>query len=118
MLFNINNNKWDKEILKKLNIPFKILPYVKNSADNFGYTDKKIVGKEIPISAVLGDQQAAAIGQTCFEKGSIKSTYGTGAFLIMNTGTKKIFSRHMMGLSGKMSRLARGLPLVDDNNKL
>ncbi len=96
MLFNINNNKWDKEILKKLNIPFKILPYVKNSADNFGYTDKKIVGKEIPISAVLGDQQAAAIGQTCFEKGSIKSTYGTGAFLIMNTGTKKIFSKNKL----------------------
>ena len=96
MLFNINNNKWDKEILKKLKIPMSILPKVQNSADNFGLTDKKIVGKEIPISAVLGDQQAAAVGQTCFEKGSIKSTYGTGAFVIMNTGSKKIFSKNKL----------------------
>ena len=96
MLFNINNNKWDKEILKKLKIPLNILPKVQNSADNFGLTDKKIVGKEIPISAVLGDQQAAAVGQTCFEKGSIKSTYGTGAFVIMNTGSKKIFSKNKL----------------------
>ena len=96
MLYNINNNKWDKEILKKLNIPQKILPEVKNSADNFGKTDKKITGVEISISAVLGDQQAAAFGQTCFEKGSIKSTYGTGAFVIMNTGPKKINSRNKL----------------------
>ena len=93
MLFNINNNTWDKEILKKLNIPKSILPDVKNSADNFGVTNKKIVGYEIPISAVLGDQQAAAVGQSCFEKGSIKSTYGTGAFAIMNTGSKKFFQK-------------------------
>ncbi len=96
MLFNINNNKWDHEILKKLNIPKGILPEVKNSADDFGKTDKKITGKEIPISAVLGDQQAAAVGQTCFEKGSIKSTYGTGAFVIMNTGSKKINSKNKL----------------------
>ena len=96
MLFNINNNKWDHEILKKLNIPMSILPEVKNSADDFGKTDKKIIGKEIPISAVLGDQQAAAVGQTCFEKGSIKSTYGTGAFIIMNTGSKKINSKNKL----------------------
>ena len=96
MLFNINNNKWDHEILKKLNIPKSILPEVKNSADDFGKTDKKITGKEIPISAVLGDQQAAAVGQTCFEKGSIKSTYGTGAFVIMNTGSKKINSKNKL----------------------
>jgi len=96
MLYNINNNKWDKEILKKLNIPRKILPEVKNSADNFGKTDKKITGVEISISAVLGDQQAAAFGQTCFEKGSIKSTYGTGAFVIMNTGPKKINSKNKL----------------------
>ena len=96
MLYNINNNKWDKEILKKLNIPEKILPEVKNSADNFGKTDKKITGVEISISAVLGDQQAAAFGQTCFEKGSIKSTYGTGAFVIMNTGPKKINSKNKL----------------------
>ena len=96
MLFNINNNKWDKEILKKLNISKNILPEVKNSADNFGITNKKVVGKEIPISAVLGDQQAAAVGQACFEKGSVKSTYGTGAFVIMNTGSKKIYSNHKL----------------------
>ncbi|WP_440634365.1 glycerol kinase GlpK [Candidatus Pelagibacter sp. HIMB1746] len=96
MLYNINSNKWDKEILKKLNIPQKILPEVKNSADNFGKTDKKITGVEISISAVLGDQQAAAFGQTCFEKGSIKSTYGTGAFVIMNTGPKKINSKNKL----------------------
>ena len=96
MLFNINNNTWDKEILKKLNVPKSILPDVKNSADNFGITNKKIVGYEIPISAVLGDQQAAAVGQSCFEKGSIKSTYGTGAFAIMNTGSKKIFSKNKL----------------------
>ena len=96
MLYNINNNKWDKEILKKLNIPQKILPEVKNSADNFGKTDKKITGVEISISAVLGDQQAAAFGQTCFEKGSIKSTYGTGAFVIMNTGPNKINSKNKL----------------------
>ena len=96
MLFNINNNKWDYEILKKLNIPKSILPEVKNSADDFGKTDKKITGKEIPISAVLGDQQAAAVGQTCFDKGSIKSTYGTGAFVIMNTGSKKINSKNKL----------------------
>ena len=96
MLFNINNNKWDEEILKKLNIPKNILPEVKNSADDFGVTNKKVIGREIPISAVLGDQQAAAVGQTCFEKGSIKSTYGTGAFVIMNTGPKKIYSNNKL----------------------
>ena len=96
MLFNINNNKWDNEILQKLKIPRSILPEVKNSADNFGKTDKRITGKELPISAVLGDQQAAAVGQACFEKGSIKSTYGTGAFIIMNTGSKKINSKNKL----------------------
>ena len=96
MLFNINNNKWDNEILQKLKIPKNILPKVKNSADNFGKTDKRIIGKEIQISAVLGDQQAAAVGQACFEKGSIKSTYGTGAFVIMNTGLKKINSKNKL----------------------
>ena len=96
MLFNINNNKWDLKILKKLDISKNILPEVKNSADNFGITNKRIVGKEIPISAVLGDQQAAAVGQACFDKGSVKSTYGTGAFVILNTGLKKIYSNHKL----------------------
>ena len=96
MMFNINSNQWDYEILKKLNIPKSILPTVKNSADNFGATSKKIIGEEIPINAVLGDQQAAAVGQACFNKGSVKSTYGTGAFAIMNTGNTKILSKNKL----------------------
>ena len=96
MMYNINSNRWDKEILNILKIPKSILPEVKNSADNFGETSKKVIGESIPINAVLGDQQAAAIGQACFEKGSVKSTYGTGAFLIMNTGNKKIFSKNKL----------------------
>ena len=96
LLYNINKNQWDTEIIKKLKIPINILPEVKNSADDFGITDKKIVGQNIPISAVLGDQQAAAVGQACFEKGSTKSTYGTGAFVLMNTGYKKINSKNKL----------------------
>ena len=96
MLFNITSNKWDKDILKIFKLNKKILPTVKNSADDFGFTSEKIVGQKIKISAVLGDQQAAAIGQACFEKGSVKSTYGTGAFLIMNTGEKKIMSKNKL----------------------
>jgi len=96
LMYNINSNNWDKEILKKLKIPKSILPNVKNSADNFGVTSKKIIGLEIPINAVLGDQQAAAIGQACFDIGSVKSTYGTGAFAIINTGNKKILSKNKL----------------------
>ncbi len=96
MLFNITSNKWDKDILKVFKLNEKILPTVKNSADDFGFTSEKIVGQKIKISAVLGDQQAAAIGQACFEKGSVKSTYGTGAFLLMNTGEKKIMSKNKL----------------------
>ena len=96
MLFNITSNNWDKDILKIFKLNEKILPTVKNSADDFGFTSEKIVGQKIKISAVLGDQQAAAIGQACFEKGSVKSTYGTGAFLLMNTGEKKIMSKNKL----------------------
>ena len=96
LMYNINSNKWDEDILNKLKIPKSILPEVKNSADNFGVTSKKIIGEEIPIQAVLGDQQAAAVGQACFEKGSVKSTYGTGAFAIINTGNKKILSKNKL----------------------
>ncbi len=96
LMFNINSNKWDDYILKKLKIPKSILPEVKNSADNFGTTSKKIIGEEIPINAVLGDQQAAALGQACFDKGSVKITYGTGAFAIMNTGKNKILSKNKL----------------------
>ena len=96
MLFNINKNSWDNDILKIFKINKNILPRVKNSADDFGSTSKKVIGEKIPISAVLGDQQAAAFGQACFKKGSVKSTYGTGAFVIMNTGNKKLISKNKL----------------------
>jgi glycerol kinase len=96
MLYNINDNKWDKEILKILKIPKYILPEVKNTADDYGYTSKSTLGESISITGVVGDQQAAAIGQCCFFKGSVKSTYGTGAFVLMNTGSKKIISKNKL----------------------
>jgi len=96
MLYNINTNQWDKQILKSLKIPSHILPLIKNSSDNFGKTHRSITGKSYPITGVVGDQQAATIGQCCFEKGSVKSTYGTGAFILMNTGTKKIYSKNRL----------------------
>ena len=96
MLYNINNNSWDKEILKILRIPTHILPILKNTADDYGFAEKSIIGKKIPISGVVGDQQAATIGQCCFLKGSVKSTYGTGAFILMNTGSKKIISKNKL----------------------
>ena len=96
MLYNISTNKWDNQILKSLNIPSHILPSIKNSSDNFGMTNKSITGKSYPITGVVGDQQAATIGQCCFEKSSTKSTYGTGAFVLMNTGYKKIYSKNKL----------------------
>ena len=96
MLYNISNNKWDIQILKSLKIPVHILPDIKNSSDNFGMTHKSITGLSYPITGVVGDQQAATIGQCCFEKGSVKSTYGTGAFVLMNTGYKKIYSKNKL----------------------
>ena len=96
MLYNINTNQWDKQILKSLKIPSHVLPLIKNSSDDFGKTHKSITGKSYPITGVIGDQQAATIGQCCFEKGSVKSTYGTGAFVLMNTGPKKIYSKNRL----------------------
>jgi len=96
MLYNINTNQWDNQILKSLKIPSHILPNIKNSSDNFGRTHKSITGISYPITGVVGDQQAAAIGQCCFEKSSVKSTYGTGAFVLMNTGPKKIYSKNRL----------------------
>ena len=96
MLYNINTNQWDKQILKSLKIPSHILPLIKNSSDNFGKTHRSITGKSYPITGVVGDQQAATIGQCCFEKGSVKCTYGTGAFVLMNTGSKKIYSKNRL----------------------
>ena len=96
MLFNIKKNCWDKKILKLLKIPESILPNVKNSADNFGFTNKSITKKPYPINGVIGDQQAATVGQSCFQKGSTKITFGTGAFIIMNTGNNKINSKNKL----------------------
>ena len=96
MLYNINTNQWDNQILKSLKIPSHILPIIKNSSDNFGRTHRSVTKKSYPITGVVGDQQAAAIGQCCFEKGSVKSTYGTGAFVLMNTGYKKIYSKNRL----------------------
>jgi len=96
MLFNISSNKWDKDILKIFKIPKNILPEVKDSSDDFGFTLKSITRISLPINGVVGDQQAATIGQSCFSKGSVKSTYGTGAFVLMNTGSKKIYSKNKL----------------------
>ncbi len=96
MIFNISTNLWDDTILKMLNIKKHILPEVKDCADDYGYTHPSFTKKSIPITGVVGDQQAATIGQCCFEAGSLKSTYGTGAFILMNTGTKKIYSKNRL----------------------
>jgi len=96
MIYNISTNKWDDTILKLLKIKKHILPEVKDCADDYGFTDKSITGKSIPIRGVVGDQQSAAIGQCCFEPGSLKSTYGTGAFILLNTGSRKIYSKNRL----------------------
>jgi glycerol kinase len=96
MLFNISTNKWDDQILKILKIPKHILPTVKDCSDDYGHTDPKITGKSYSITGVVGDQQSASIGQCCFENGSLKSTYGTGAFVLLNTGSRKIFSKNRL----------------------
>ena len=88
MLFNIHTLEWDKDLLKLFNIPSSILPEAKPSSGFFGNTDAGVLGAELPIAGVAGDQQAALFGQCCFDAGEIKNTYGTGAFLLMNTGDK------------------------------
>ncbi len=96
MLYNISNNKWDKQILDILKIPNHILPKVKDCSDDFGHTDPKITGESYSITGMIGDQQAATVGQCCFEPGSLKSTYGTGAFVLLNTGNKIIYSKNRL----------------------
>ena len=96
MIYNITSNKWDDSILKILKIKKHILPEVKNCADDYGSTHSSITGKPIPITGVVGDQQSATIGQCCFEPGSLKSTYGTGAFILLNTGSRKIYSKNRL----------------------
>ena len=96
MIYNISNNNWDETILKILKIDKSILPVVKDCADDYGTTHASITKKPISISGVVGDQQSASIGQCCFEPGSLKSTYGTGAFILLNTGSKIIYSKNRL----------------------
>lgn len=106
MLFNIHTLKWDEEILRVLKIPQQILPEVKPSSHVYGYTDSKLFGREVPIAGAGGDQQCALFGQTCFGRGEVKNTYGTGGFMLMNTGTSPVNSHN-----GLVTTIAWG---VDD----
>jgi len=114
MLFNINTLKWDEEILARLNIPSSMLPEAKASSCIYGSTDALLFGAPIPISGAAGDQQAALFGQVCFTPGDSKCTYGTGAFLLMNTGDKPIFSNNGLvttvgwGLNGEVTYALEG----------
>jgi glycerol kinase len=92
MLFDIKKLDWDRVILKELDIPYEMLPKLKPSSYVYGYTDKALFGEEIPIGGAAGDQQAALFGQCCFNKGDVKNTYGTGCFLLMNTGNEAVYS--------------------------
>ncbi len=104
MIFNIHALDWDDDILQELGIPRAMLPEVCPSSHLFGYTDAKLFGGEIPIAGDAGDQQAALFGQACFEPGSAKNTYGTGSFLLVNTGSKPVESKH-----GLITTVAFGL---------
>lgn len=114
MLFNINTLEWDDEILKELDIPRCMLPEAKPSSYIYGETDSEILGAPIPIGGAAGDQQAALFGQTCFNPGEAKNTYGTGCFLLMNTGEKPVFSDNGLvttiawGLDGKVTYALEG----------
>ena len=114
MLFNINTLEWDEEILNELGIPKSMLPQAKPSSEIYGETDPSFFGGRIPIAGAAGDQQAALFGQTCFEKGEAKNTYGTGCFLLMNTGEKPVFSENGLvttiawGIDGKVNYALEG----------
>ena len=94
MLFNIHTLTWDAELLKLFGIPASMLPQVRSSSEIYGYTDAALLPFRVPIAGIAGDQQAALFGQMCIEPGAVKNTYGTGCFLLMNTGDKPIFSRN------------------------
>lgn len=96
MLFNIYELEWDEELLKLLNIPRCILPEVRNSSEIYCETDKDLCGFSVPIASAVGDQQAALFGQGCFKKGDAKNTYGTGCFMLMNTGDKPVVSKNLL----------------------
>lgn len=116
MLFNINTLSWDEKLLDALDIPMQVLPQVKNSSEIYAYTT--IQGEEIPIAGIAGDQQAALFGQCCFEQGQAKNTYGTGCFLLINTGDKPCFSQNglittiAIGLNGKVQYALEGSVFV------
>lgn len=94
MLFDIKKLAWDEKIIKELDIPYEMLPEVKPSSCIYGYSDRSLFGEEIAIAGAAGDQQSALFGQCCFSKGEVKNTYGTGCFLLMNTGNEAIRSKH------------------------
>ncbi|MER8422689.1 glycerol kinase GlpK [Mesorhizobium sp. M1403] len=96
LVYNIEQNAWDDELLAILGIPARMLPQVKDCADDFGITDKSLFGAEIRILGVAGDQHAAAIGQACFDPGMMKSTYGTGCFALLNTGSDLVRSKNRL----------------------
>ncbi|RUY68867.1 glycerol kinase, partial [Mesorhizobium sp. M7A.F.Ca.CA.001.13.1.1] len=96
LVYNIEKNAWDNELLSILNIPAKMLPEVKDCADDYGITEKNLFGAEIRILGVAGDQHAATIGQACFEPGMMKSTYGTGCFALLNTGSDLVRSKNRL----------------------
>ncbi|MDU1203508.1 MAG: glycerol kinase GlpK [Clostridiales bacterium] len=114
LLFNIKDLTWDKEILEELNIPECMLPEPKPSSCIYGYSDASFFGKEIPIAGAAGDQQAALFGQTCFNPGEAKNTYGTGCFMLMNTGETPVYSKNGLvttiawGLDGKVNYALEG----------
>lgn len=114
MLFNIHELKWDQEILKELNIPEKMLPTPMPSSHVYGMTDKELFGVEIPIAGAAGDQQAALFGQACYKPGMAKNTYGTGCFMLMNTGEKAVPSHNGLlttiawGVDGKVEYALEG----------
>ena len=114
MLFNINTLQWDEDILRELDIPACMLPEAKPSSCIYGEADSGFFGAPIPIAGAAGDQQAALFGQTCFEPGQAKNTYGTGCFLLMNTGERPVFSQNGLvttiawGLDGKVSYALEG----------
>lgn len=114
LLFNINTLEWDDEILQILNIPKSMLPEVKPSSCIYGNSHSKFFGGEIPVAGAAGDQQAALFGQTCFDAGEVKNTYGTGCFMLMNTGDKPVFSKNGLvttiawGLDGKITYALEG----------
>ncbi len=96
MLFNIRTQQWDKELLELFSVPESMLPEVKDCAADYGVCESSLFGQPIPVTGILGDQQAAAFGQGCFDSGMAKSTYGTGCFLLMNTGSELVTSRNRL----------------------